>query len=231
MARRIGANWFETAVTFDDFVNAPHGYYSVGGAADVDLGAVSCTSYQSEPDAEGRTIPLYRGTYNPVIPAGALGAVVVLKIHDPVDVNDVLEYDPIDVCTDVATSVVITPASANVAIGKTRQFTANFYAADTLATTNHDAALWSTNAAGPLQGSINTDTGIFTAGSAIGGPYVVSVTAGLVGEVFRCVTRRQLHRLRNPHIIVSTSPVYRLGQLGFFIFIAFLELYSVYYTV
>jgi len=182
MARRIGANWFEAAVTFDDFINAPHGYYSVDGAVDVDMGAISCTAYQSEPDSYGQTITLYRGTYNPVIPVGALGDNVVLSIHDPVDVNDVLEYDPIDVCTDVATSVIVSPASANVAIGKTRQFTATYLAADLLATTNHDAATWSTTASGPLQGSIDADTGLFTAGSAVGGPYAVSVTAGLVAD-------------------------------------------------
>lgn len=177
MARRIGANWFDAAVTFDDFIVAPSVFYSIDGAPDVEIETgISVESYELTDN--GTIITLYRGSFNGTIPEAAAGNNVVIKIYDPGNLNDVLEYDPIDVCTDVATSATISPAAASVRPGGTRQFTANFLAADNLPTDNHGSVLWSTNASGETQGSINSSTGVFTAGSAIGGPYTVTATAG-----------------------------------------------------
>lgn len=55
-------------------------------------------------------------------------------------------------------------------------------AADGLPTDNHDLPIWSTDASGEMEGSINGETGVFTAGTAAGGPYAVSVVAGLLTD-------------------------------------------------
>jgi hypothetical protein len=178
MARRIGNTWFASAVTFDDFGDIPHGWYSIDGAPDVDMGELTVEEYQSEPNPVpgpdyGTTVTLYRGSVNPTIPAEALGPNVVYKIYVPGESFDALEYDPITVCIDVATTVTISPASATVAIGKTRQFTALFTAADDLPTENYDAPEWSVDGGGTISA-----TGLFTAGSEAGGPHTVAVTSG-----------------------------------------------------
>jgi len=176
MARRIGANWFDSAITFDEFVSAPHVYYSVGGGEDVEiLTGLSTETYQDTFEEE--TVTLYRGSFNGAIPAGALGSSVI-KIYDPENLNDILEYDPIDVCSDAATSVVISPSTASVRPGRTRQFTANFYAADDLSTDNHDTAAWSVDDGG----TIDKDTGLFTAGDISGGPFTITATSGLLND-------------------------------------------------
>ena len=102
----------------------------------------------------------------------------MIKIYDPENLNDVLEYDPIDVCSDAATSVAISPSTTTVRPGRTRQFTANFYAADNLSTDNHDTAAWSVDDGG----TIDEDTGLFTAGSVADGPFTVTVAAGALND-------------------------------------------------
>lgn len=179
--KRVGADWLDTDATFDEFVNPPHAYYSIDGGADVDLGEITTVEMYQETQGD-ETVDIYRGTFNDTIPAGAVGSNVVLKIYDPVNENDKLEYDAINVCTDVATSAVVSPSSATVRINKTRQFTVVFYAADSLPTDNHDAAVWSTDASGPTEGSIDEDTGLFTGGTEAGGPFTVTVTAGLLED-------------------------------------------------
>ena len=181
--RRIGATWFESAVTFNDFINAPHGYYSVDGGADVDMGELTTTTYQSDPDPiSGGTVTLYQGSVNPTIPAGAEGSNVVYKIYDPLHPDLALEYEAIDVCTDEAVSVTVVPSVSSVRIGSTIAFSASFLAADSLSTDNHDTVVWSTDASGAAEGSIDEDTGVFTGGTAAGGPYTVTATAGLLAD-------------------------------------------------
>lgn len=181
--RRIGAAWFDAAQPFNDFINAPHGYYSVDGGADVDMGELTTTTYQSEPDPiSGGTVTLYQGSVNPTVPAGALGSNVVFKIYDPVNENDKLEYDAIDVCSADAVSAVVSPSNASVRVNNTLQFSVVFYAADDLPTDTHDPATWITSASGAAQGSIDNSTGVFTAGTDPGGPYTVTMAAGAVTD-------------------------------------------------
>jgi hypothetical protein len=181
--RRIGNTWFDSAEPFNEFLSAPNAYYSVDGGGDVLIEAVSVTPYQTIPDPDtGETRTLYQGSYNGTIPAGAEGSNVVLKIYDPNNLNDILEFTAIDVCTDVATSVMVSPAEGVVDKLGTIQFEAIFYAADGLTTENHDAVVWSTDASGPTEGDIDTDTGLFTAGTENGGPYTVTTTAGALSD-------------------------------------------------
>ena len=181
--RRIGATWFDSAVSFNDFINAPHGYYSIDGGADVDMGELTATEYQSDPDPiSGETVTLFQGSVNPTIPAGAEGANVVYKIYDPLHPELVLEYPAIDVITDEATTVIVSPAAASVHIGGTLEFSASFTAADGFPTDNHDTVVWTTDASGETEGGIDEDTGVFTGGTAAGGPYTVTATAGAIND-------------------------------------------------
>lgn len=205
MARRIGSTWFPSAVTFDDFGDVPHGWFSVDGAPDVDMGVLDVEEYQSEPNPVpgpdyGTTVTLYRGSVNPTIPPEALGPNVVYKIYVPGESFDALEYDSITVCSDVATSVSISPASATVTVGRTRQFTASFAAADDLPTDNYDPPEWSVDGGG----SINTSTGLFTAGSVAGGPHTVSVTSGGLSDT-ASVTIRERTGIGSMSISVGVS--------------------------
>lgn len=200
--RRIGADWFDSAVSFDEFINAPHAYYSIDGGADQDLGEISTVeTYQSDPHpVTEETVTLYRGTFNDVIPAGAEGSSVVLKIYDPVHPDLALEYDPIDVCTDVATSIVINPATASVQVGRTRSFSVTAYAADSLPTDNYEAVVWSVDGGG----EINEDTGVFTAGDTPGGPHGVTATSGTLEDTAE-VTVVQANNIKGfIHTLTST---------------------------
>jgi hypothetical protein len=196
--KRIGATWFDTAATFDEFLSQPNAYYSVDGGADVLIEAVTVEEYEIEGPG-GVTVTAYRGSYNGTIPAGAEGVNVVLKIYDPNNENDILEYDGFTIVTDVATSVNVIPSAASAIInGGTRQFAATFYAADGLTTDNHDAVVWSVDGGG----SIGSGTGLFTAGSTAGGPHTVTATAGAlvdtalitVVEASTAVARNNFHQ-------------------------------------
>jgi hypothetical protein len=189
--RRVGANWFTAAeVTalvnaFNDYAVGEIGaYYSVGAGPDTPIESVTLTPYLSEdpPEEGGDPVTLYGGSYNGAIPAGAVGEDVVLKLYPPGRPQDAVEFDGYTIVTDAATSVVISPSSSTIRINRTRPFVAAFYAADNLPTDNHDVAIWGTNASGESQGSIDIGTGLFTAGTAAGGPYVVSVTAGELSD-------------------------------------------------
>jgi len=182
--RRVGATWFTDAVEFDNFkADNVYAYYSVDSGPDVQiLPKLTVTPYEEDDPDGGESVILYEGAFNGAIPEGAVGSNVVLKIYDPDKIIDQLTYDPIDVCTDEATAVSISPATVRVATGRTQQFTAAYTAADGLPTTNHDPAIWVTSASGEVQGSINIGTGLFTAGTTPGGPYIISMTAGAVND-------------------------------------------------
>lgn len=77
-----------------------------------------------------------------------------------------------------ATSAIVSPSSASVVTGKTKQFTVAYYAADGLVTTMHDPTVWSVDDGGV----IDEDTGLFTAGAVVGGPFTVTATAGLISD-------------------------------------------------
>jgi hypothetical protein len=181
MARREDALWFDTAVQIDDSLSDNlYGYYSVDGGPNIQLlPKIALELYGSEASPEGDTVNLYRGSFNPVIPEGLGGHSVVLKVYDPDKMIDYLEYDSIDVCTDEATTAVVSPSSASVSVGRTRQFTTSFYAADSLPTENHVEPLWGV---APGGGTMNPATGVFTA-ETVGGPFPVSMTAGGVSDL------------------------------------------------
>lgn len=183
MARREGALWFDTAVQIDDSLSDNlYGYYSVDGGPNIQLlPKITLELYDSVPSEEGQVVNLYRGSYNPIIPEGEglAGHSVVLKVYDPDKMIDYLEYDAVDVCTDEATTAVVSPSSASVPVGRTRLFTATFYAEDGLPTDNHAEALWGV---APGGGTMNPATGVFTA-EIVGGPFPVSMTAGGVTDL------------------------------------------------
>jgi hypothetical protein len=182
--RRIGADWFAVDVEFDEFETAPSAFYSIDGAPDVLIGVIGegdlGTIDTYEETYHGTTVTIYRGTFNGAIPAEAFGSNVVVKIYDPDNANDILEYDAIDVCTDDAVEVAISPASTVVRPEGTREFTALFVAADGLPTDSHDTAVWTVEVG--AGGTIDEDTGIFTAGTEEGGPWTITVTAGLLTD-------------------------------------------------
>jgi hypothetical protein len=211
--KRVGANWFTEAEvaalanTFNDYaVDEIGAYYSVGAGPDIWIETVVFNPYLSEdpPEDDGDPVTLYGGSYNGEIPPGAVGEGVVLKLYPADRPQDAVEFDGYTIITDAATSVIISPSSSTIRINRTRQFTATFYAADNLPTDNHDAVIWGTNASGGGQGSIDTDTGLFTAGTAAGGPYVVSATAGELSDTAQ-ITVVEITKTKVPTISGSAN--------------------------
>jgi len=84
--------------------------------------------------------------------------------------------------SDEATYVIIYPSSVRIDTMATRQFTAIFYDVGGRVSTNHDAVVWSTSASGATEGAIDESTGLFTAGTDVGGPYTVTATAGALSD-------------------------------------------------
>jgi hypothetical protein len=179
---RVGNNipirWSEFSADPTPTVRA---YWKRGEEAAVFIESID-NSYATAVDANADG--LNRHSANVIATEAMIGADVVILIRDSEfdDIEEEATEEPHVICTDIATSIVVTPPSSSVSIGKTRQFTENIYAADGLPTTNHDAVVWTTTASGATQGSINVNTGLFTAGSAIGGPYTVTATAGAIHD-------------------------------------------------
>jgi hypothetical protein len=90
-----------------------------------------------------------------------------------------VEYTPL--WHDSAVTAIVSPSAARIDTLSERQFTVVFYDVAGIVTTSHDAVVWSTSATDPiLEGSIDESTGLFSSGTAIGGPYTVTATAGAV---------------------------------------------------
>jgi hypothetical protein len=113
------------------------------------------------------------------IPEGMLGNDGYIGIRDATEEDQVDWYGPFDIIDGAAVSSMILPASTVVVIGRTRQFTVVYYAADGLVTTIHDPTVWSVDDGG----TIDEDTGLFTAGAVVGGPHNVGVTAGALTAI------------------------------------------------
>jgi hypothetical protein len=74
----------------------------------------------------------------------------------------------------VLTSITVSPASASVQAGGTQQFTATAFDQNNQPMNPQPAFAWSVNGGG----SINASSGLFTAGSAAGGPFTVTAAGG-----------------------------------------------------
>jgi len=181
--KRSGTNWFSAAevaaeanvVEFaqSDSVNA---YYSIGFAGEkVFIEAVPLTPVYEDPEYPEEATS-YNCIYNWEILVVAEGNDVYLWLIDPRQAEEPVSFGPFDVVSPEAVSSVVSPSTIFVVKEGTRQFTVVYYAADGAVSDPQPATVWSVDGGG----AIDEGTGLFTAGSTIGGPYTVTATSGVI---------------------------------------------------
>jgi len=184
--KRSGTNWFSAAevaananvVEFaqSDSVNA---YYSIGLAGEkVLIEAVPLTPVYEDPEYPEEATS-YNCIYNWEILVAAEGLAVYLWLIDPRQIEEPVSFGPFDVVSPIAVSAVVSPSSVSVVKDGTRQFTVVYYAADGYASVPQLTPVWSVDGGG----TIDEGTGLFTAGSTIGGPYIVTATSGVIVDI------------------------------------------------
>jgi hypothetical protein len=170
----IGDLWGEQTITeLASDCTSVQPYYHIGDGDPVDIGSpIATVSAEDDPD-----FPSIEASYNWEIPALLDGEDnVYFGMRDTVSPSQFVEWGPFDIISDAATSVIVSPAVTTVGLNKTRQFTAIYYDAGSAVTTNHDATVWSVDAGG----TIDADTGLFTAGAVEALGNTVTATAGLI---------------------------------------------------
>jgi hypothetical protein len=170
--KRSGTNW--GAVNPGDFASdclEVNVYYHLGDGDSVAIETIATT-----PVYDGEELVERDVHYNWLIPVEAIGGNCFLGFVDPNHLGEPVEYGPFDIISPAATTALISPATASVVKNSTRQFAVEFYAADGLITTDHAVPIWSVDAGG----TINSSTGLFTAGPTVGGPHTVTATAAAV---------------------------------------------------
>jgi hypothetical protein len=99
------------------------------------------------------------------------------------------------------TSIVVTPSTAVVATNGTRAFSASAKDQFGNGLSTQPTFAWSTSGGGTI-----TTTGVFTAGSATGGPFTVTATSGLVNGTATVTI--------NASIVIGTSQILAADDFG-----------------
>lgn len=148
-------------------------YYHIGDGDPINIGSpIATVSAEDDPD-----FPSMEVSYNWGIPALLEGeGNVYFGMRDVVNPTQLVEWGPFDIISDTSISAIVSPAITTVNIGNERQFTATYYDEADAVTTNHNPTVWSVDAGG----NIDSDTGLFTAGSVEAPGNTITATAGTV---------------------------------------------------
>jgi hypothetical protein len=200
---RVGAAW--PNLRWQEFANVlattVRAFYRIGplGAGPNVPIALWDNSYETSEGSDADGLNRHIHTFNVI--EEMIGSEVYLIVVDATEDDQYLEFGPFDIISPAATSAVVSPSSVSVPIGRTRQFTAAFYAADGALTDDHDAAIFAVDGGGVI-----TPDGLFTA-ITIGGPHTVTMMAGLIADTasVRVVKAYNLSH-SSPHVGVCVTP-------------------------